>query len=77
VDLNLKLLKAGYRNIFLPHVMMHHYESKSRGNDIAGEKLKRYMKECAVLQERWQEYIDHDPYYSSGWSRDYDYQLKG
>ena len=76
VDLNLKLLERGYRNVFLPHVSMHHYESKSRGNDIAGEKLKRYMNECIKVRERWQRYVDHDPYYSSAYSLENDYHLK-
>ncbi|MCR4952379.1 MAG: glycosyltransferase [Solobacterium sp.] len=77
VDLNLRLREKGYRNIFLPYVRMHHYESKSRGNDIAGEKLKRYMNECVVIRQRWGKYIDKDPYYNSSYSLEADYFLKG
>ena len=33
VDFCLKVQRAGYRNVYLPHVVLYHFESKSRGLD--------------------------------------------
>ena len=64
VDLCLKIFKAGYRNIYLPHVLLYHYESKSRGNDDTPEKTTRFAKEIKYMQSKWAEFIKHDPCYS-------------
>jgi len=53
VDLCLKLERAGWRNIYAPQAVLIHHESKSRGLDTSPQHVKRYMRELAVLQERW------------------------
>lgn len=53
VDLCLKLRAAGWSNLYVPQAVMIHHESKSRGTDFAPEHRERYMRELAVLQERW------------------------
>lgn len=75
VDYGLKLMEAGYRNVFLPNVKLYHYESKSRGMDKSAEQLKRYYSECDTMKERWNAYIEKDPFYNENFSRDDDYLL--
>lgn len=53
VDLCLKLGRAGWRNVYAPQATLLHLESKSRGADLSPAHLNRYMRELAVLQERW------------------------
>jgi|GEM_PF-838901 len=75
VDFGLRLLKAGYRNVFLPNVKLYHYESKSRGVDKSAEQLKRYYSECDYMKNKWHKYIVKDPFYNINFSRDNDYSL--
>ncbi len=65
VDFCLKLEKAGWRNVYVPQAMLYHYESKSRGSDLAPANVERYWRELALLQQRWgtKTYVDplHHP----------------
>ncbi|MGB7274697.1 MAG: glycosyltransferase, partial [Geitlerinemataceae cyanobacterium] len=56
VDFCLKLIDRGYRNIYLPHVVLYHYESKSRGYEDTPEKLIRLGREADILRRRWKHY---------------------
>ena len=53
VDLCLKLQKAGWRNVYVPHAVLLHHESKSRGSDTLRRNIDRFRREERVLQERW------------------------
>jgi GT2 family glycosyltransferase len=64
VDLCLKMLDKGYRNLYLPHVKLYHHESKSRGYEDTPEKKERLNRESKIIAGRWQKYIDNDPCYS-------------
>ncbi len=64
IDLCLKMIEKGYRNIYLPHVKLLHYESKSRGYDLSLQKIKGFSKEAQYMQERWSKYIAEDPCYN-------------
>ncbi|MFM6206990.1 glycosyltransferase family 2 protein, partial [Planktothrix sp.] len=64
VDLCLKMLDQGYRNLYLPHVTLYHHESKSRGYEDTPEKKERLKRESNIIEGRWQKYIDNDPCYS-------------
>ena len=64
VDFCLKLVDRGYRNVYLPHVVLYHYESKSRGYEDTPEKLARQAKEGAVICQRWRQYVENDPCYN-------------
>lgn len=61
VDLCLKLQAAGWRNVYVPHAVLIHHESKSRGNDVSPEHIERYSRELRVLQERWGTSAYDDP----------------
>ncbi len=64
VDFCLRLRRAGYRNVCLPHVELYHYESKSRGLDDTPEKQSRSIREQLLMQERWRTASLADPCYS-------------
>ncbi|MFM7365155.1 MAG: glycosyltransferase [Cuspidothrix sp.] len=64
IDLCLKFLEKGYRNVYLPHVKLYHYESKSRGYEDTPEKQRRFSHEVKYMQSKWQKIIDYDPCYS-------------
>ena len=64
VDLCLKIVTHGYRNIYLPHVVLYHYESKSRGYENTPEKQARFAKEINYMKQTWQQLCDNDPCYS-------------
>lgn len=64
VDLCLKLLKAGYRNVLLPNIEVVHHESMTRGADVKPEKWSRLLGEGLALQRKWAGTFWRDPYYS-------------
>jgi O-antigen biosynthesis protein len=64
VDLCLKMLERNYKNIYLPHVVLYHYESKSRGDEDTPEKITRFNQEVEYMCKKWEEYIDFDPCYN-------------
>ncbi len=77
VDLCLRMLEQGYRNILLPHAMLYHYESKSRGFEDSDEKQARFAKECEYMKQRWKEIYENDPCYSPNLSRRHaDYRIR-
>ena len=69
VDLCLKLQKAGWRNVYVPHAVLLHHESKSRGLDSSPKQVSRYMRELAVLQGRWGTKFYRDPRLNPNLSR--------
>lgn len=70
VDFCLRLVKAGYHNIYLPHVELYHYESLTRGHPhMSKESYDRHIRELNLFKDRWQEFIDDDPCYSPNLGR--------
>ncbi len=64
VDLCLKLLTCGYRNIYTPFAMLYHHESVSRGLDDSPQKQERFIKETQYMQQKWPTIIQNDPAYN-------------
>ena len=64
VDFCLKIISHGYRNIYLPHVALYHYESKSRGYENTPAKQARFAQEVTYMREKWQDVCDRDPCYN-------------
>ncbi len=64
VDFCLKVVAAGYRNVYLPHVQLYHYESKSRGYETTPEKVERFQNEIRTMQRRWRTQTHVDPCYN-------------
>jgi GT2 family glycosyltransferase len=64
VDLCLRIRECGYRIVWTPNAELYHWESVSRGSDLAPEKIERFRRENKYLAERWPAVIAHDPYYN-------------
>lgn len=64
VDLCLKVMSAGYRNLWTPFAELYHHESVSRGADDTPEKRERFRGECEVMQQRWGALLARDPHYN-------------
>jgi GT2 family glycosyltransferase len=64
VDFCIRVMKAGYLNLWTPHARLTHHESLSRGVEDTPEKKARFHREVAVMRERWGELLDNDPYYN-------------
>lgn len=69
VDFCLKLEKAGWRNVYVPHAVLIHHESKSRGDDISPLNVDRYRRELKILQERWGTKTYDDPLHNPNLDR--------
>ncbi|MFL5240428.1 MAG: glycosyl transferase, partial [Rhizomicrobium sp.] len=69
VDFCLKLEKAGWRNVYVPHAVLLHHESKSRGDDISPLNIDRYRRELRTLQERWGTTTYDDPLHNPNLDR--------
>ena len=65
VDLCLKLLELGYRNVYTPYARLYHYESatKTEKDKIPDPAEDAYMK------NKWARYIANDPYYNPNLAR--------
>jgi len=64
VDFCLRVLKAGYRNLWTPFAELYHHESASRGADDAPEKIARAEREAAYMRATWGPLLDKDPAYN-------------
>lgn len=65
VDLCLKLLKAGYRNVYNPFAKLIHYESVSVGRITTAKRDMGEQQAAAdLMRKRWGELLTHDPYYN-------------
>lgn len=57
VDLGLKLLKAGYENIFCPKVCAFHYEFGTQDKQKEMEVAKRRMKNANIFKKKWNSFL--------------------
>ncbi len=65
VDFCLKLIDAGYRNLYVPHCELYHYESMSRGHPHStSESYKKHVKEVNLFRKKWKKYVENDPCYN-------------
>jgi GT2 family glycosyltransferase len=64
VDLCLKVMALGYRNLWTPHAELIHYESKSRGKKRSWWQRRKLRKEASFLQKKWGELLLNDPCYN-------------
>ena len=76
IDFCLRVRAAGYRNIFTPHVQLHHFESKSRGYEDTPVKALRFKRDREWLRHRWLPQLLEDPAYNPNLSNSReDFQL--
>jgi GT2 family glycosyltransferase len=64
VDFCLRLLQAGYRNLFCPDAVLIHHESKTRGAPTSGDAKAEWQRERQAMLNRWGTILQADPYYS-------------
>lgn len=64
VDLGIRLLATGYRNVVLPQVALLHHESKTRGYEDTPAKQARFAGEIEYMRQTWGPFLDRDPYYN-------------
>ena len=69
VDFCLRLRRLGYRNVWLPHVVLRHGESLSRGPDAGTAKIRRGTAEARTIRARYPAWVDDDPYYNPNLTR--------
>lgn len=71
VDLCLKLLDAGYVNIYTPFVALTHYESVSVGKITTADRDTSELEAAsALMRERWDEkFLKRDPYYNENFKQ--------
>jgi len=69
VDLCLRIEAAGWRNVYVPHSVLLHHESKTRGSDMSPEQIGRYHREVAILQHRWGTKTYADPLHNPNLDR--------
>jgi glycosyltransferase involved in cell wall biosynthesis len=64
VDLCLRIVEAGYWNVWTPYAVLYHWESASVGKETEPEKQKRFQGEADALRRRWRRYIENDPLFN-------------
>jgi GT2 family glycosyltransferase len=64
VDFCLRVMEAGYRNLWTPFAEFYHHESATRGTEDTSEKLERFKNEVAYMRQRWGRLLDNDPAYN-------------
>lgn len=69
MDFNLKLLKKGYYNVFVPMAELFHYESKSRGSDMASGNYQRFMSESDYMWKKWGDMLENDRFYNKNFTK--------
>ncbi len=64
VDFCLKIMDAGYNNVYVPDVVLYHYESATRGHPHQNKvSYERHLREVKYFKEKWDKYIKRDPFY--------------
>jgi GT2 family glycosyltransferase len=64
VDLCLRILAKGYRNVWTPHAELYHHESASRGAEDTPAKAARFRREVDYMQRTWSATLAHDRFYN-------------
>jgi len=64
VDFCLRVMSAGYRNVWTPHAKLCHHESASRGSDMMPENITRYRREIDYMRKTWGDRLERDPFYN-------------
>lgn len=62
VDFCLRLLEAGYTNVWTPYAELYHHESASRGAEDTPEKQARFEKEVDYMLQRWPDILSDYAY---------------
>jgi len=72
VDLCLKFIEIGLRNLYTPHAVHFHHESATRGYEDTPEKKARFQSEVDHMWKRWPTQMANDPAYSPNLTLDHE-----
>jgi GT2 family glycosyltransferase len=75
VDLCIRLRQAGWRIIWTPMAELYHHESASIGRHNSGERAEQFLRDVALMRQRWGPILDTDPFYNRNLSLDRPYKL--
>ena len=64
IDLCLKALSVGYRNVWTPYAELIHHESASRGSDSQIQHRHRTAYEIIIFTAQWRDILYKDPAYN-------------
>jgi O-antigen biosynthesis protein len=65
VDFCLRLADHGYRVVWTPFAELQHFESASRGDDMAdAQRQARFLRELAIFSRRWVQDLLEDPFHN-------------
>ena len=64
IDFCLRVLDAGYRNVWTPFAELFHHESATRGGDDTPQKQRLFLNELQYMKARWGKKLTHDPAYN-------------
>lgn len=70
VDFCLRVLEAGYQNVWTPQAELFHHESVSRGSDDTPTKRIRFQQEYNYMLTRWNMSERDDPAYNPNLTKD-------
>lgn len=70
VDFCLRILEAGYRNVWTPYAELFHHESATRGLEDNPKKVARFNREVEYMLTRWGDSLTQDRAYSPNLSLD-------
>jgi glycosyltransferase involved in cell wall biosynthesis len=70
VDFCLRLMEAGYRNVFNPFAELYHHESFSRGKEIKPDGDGQFNREIDYMRKHWGHVLLSDPAYNPNLSLD-------
>lgn len=72
IDFCLKLVTAGYRNVYTPYAQLYHHESISRGHDDTPEKQAVFVQEFEYMKNKWNEMLKTDPAYNPNLTNEFE-----
>jgi len=64
VDLCLRLMAKGHRNLYCADAVLIHHESSSRGAPTSPVALAQWQQEREAMRQKWGHLLNDDPYYS-------------
>ncbi|MFR1640825.1 MAG: glycosyltransferase family 2 protein, partial [Eggerthellaceae bacterium] len=70
-DFCCKVSAAGYSVTFTPYAKLYHNEFVSRGREEGSSKMQRWLRERALMQEKWPQFFEQgDPFSNPNLDRD-------
>lgn len=69
------VMARGYRNVYVAHPLLIHYESKTRGLDDTDTKRALFRREARYARSRHRDLFKDDPYYNPNLSLECPYDL--